>query len=168
MFRLNLGLHLPSSPPDPPFLILILSNMANGQGSVHTVEWRCHKCRDIYWEWKRSAPEAQKGTLTFNHHESFAALEESAAAGCSLCASFRASTIYTCYDSYPKDQNSGPIVLQVFKSALGPHIAFKFGKSEFYQRLEFGKLQDGLFGGIEGRMLPSKRNLLLGVMYPSG
>ncbi|KAI8664572.1 HET domain-containing protein [Fusarium keratoplasticum] len=129
--------------------------MMNKEEPVHTVEWRCHKCRDIWWEWKKSVPNEQKGIITFNHHESFAALEESAAAGCSLCASFRASTIY--HDSYPKDRNSGPIVLEVLKSSFSPHITFKIGKSEHYESFEFAKLQYGLLGGIKGRRLPAKR-----------
>ncbi|KAJ4326731.1 hypothetical protein N0V84_002850 [Fusarium piperis] len=129
--------------------------MRNEQEPVHTVEWRCHRCRDIWWEWKKSAPKEQKGTITFNHHESFTALEESAAAGCSLCASFRASTIY--HNSCPKDRSSGPIVIEVLKSSLGPHITFKIGKSEFYESFEFAKLQDGLLSGIKGSRLPAKR-----------
>ncbi|KAI8665648.1 hypothetical protein LRP88_03847 [Fusarium phalaenopsidis] len=129
--------------------------MTNEEEPVHTVEWRCRKCRGIRWEWKKSNPNEQKGIITFNHHKSFAALEESAAAGCSLCASFRASTIY--HDSYPKDRNSGPIVLQVLKSTLSPHITFKIGKSEHYESFEFAKLQDGLLGGIKGNRLPAKR-----------
>jgi hypothetical protein len=133
----------------------------------HAVEWRCHKCRDIWWEWKKSAPNEQKGIITFKHHESFAALEESAAAGCFLCASFRASTIY--HDSYPKDRNSGPIVLEVLKSSLSPHITFKIGKSEYYESFEFAKLQDRLAGGIKGSRLPAKRNpLLLGATLSRG
>ncbi|KAJ4210876.1 hypothetical protein NW759_012906 [Fusarium solani] len=129
--------------------------MTNEEEPAHTVEWRCHKCRDIWWEWKKSAPNEQKGIITFKHHESFAALEESAAAGCFLCASFWASTIY--HDSYPKDRNSGPIVLEVLKSSLSPHITFKIGKSEYYESFEFAKLQDRLAGGIKGSRLPAKR-----------
>lgn len=145
--------------------ILNLTNMAKEEEPVHTVEWRCHKCRDIWWEWKKSAPTEQKGIITFNHHESFAALEESAAAGCSLCASFRASTIY--HDAYPKDRNSGPIVLEVLKSSLSPHITFKIGKSEHYESFEFAKLQNGVPSGIKGSRLPAKRNCLLLYAIPS-
>lgn len=143
---------------DHIFWILNLANMANNEESVHTVEWRCHKCRDIWWELKKSASNEQKRVITINHHESFAALEESAAAGCPLCASFRASTIY--YDSYPKDRNSGPIVLEVLKSPLSLHVTFKIGKSEHYESFEFAKLQDGLLGGIKGNRLPAKRAAL--------
>ncbi|KAF4453062.1 hypothetical protein F53441_4293 [Fusarium austroafricanum] len=58
-----------------------------------SVEWRCHICRRIPWnyqEWHQ----APHTSASIPHHDSFAALEASAARGCCLCRGFRAVVYY--------------------------------------------------------------------------
>ncbi|UPK96909.1 hypothetical protein LCI18_007844 [Fusarium solani-melongenae] len=61
--------------------------MAHGENPLHTVEWRCLKCRQIPWN-GREWPQNSANGLSIQHHESITALEASAAAGCFLCRIF--------------------------------------------------------------------------------
>ncbi|KAF4340619.1 hypothetical protein FBEOM_5465 [Fusarium beomiforme] len=72
------------------------------------VEWRCHICRRIPWnfqEWQSS------GVIQL--HESFAALEDSAAKGCFVCRSLRATVYYGLKDMSLESPPEGPCSLSL-------------------------------------------------------
>lgn len=79
-------------------------------------EGRCAKCRKIPWrysEWVKNGP-----VFRVDHHESWAALIESAAAGCDLCRSLRARVIHESGANIPQGV---PCVLRItfFDSGSG-------------------------------------------------
>lgn len=79
-------------------------------------EGRCAKCRKIPWrysEWVKNGP-----VFRVEHHESWAALIESAAAGCDLCRSLRARVIHESGANIPQGV---PCVLRItfFDSGSG-------------------------------------------------
>lgn len=80
-----------------------------------SVEWRCHACRHIPWnleEWHTSA--------AIQHHDSFEALETSAARGCCLCRSFRATVYYNLGTMGLNTPPTGPCFLWLpTKSSIG-------------------------------------------------
>jgi hypothetical protein len=74
--------------------------MASPSDPVQTVEWRCLKCRAIPWDceqWVLSPETAVREhdlALQLDHHDSSAALEDSAAAECGLCINLRARVLH--------------------------------------------------------------------------
>ncbi|CAM1503587.1 Fc.00g011780.m01.CDS01 [Cosmosporella sp. VM-42] len=66
--------------------------MSSDDSQVHTVEWRCLKCRRIPWDYGQWLL-GSEGTI-IDHHDSVTALEEPAASGCYLCRTFRAQHLY--------------------------------------------------------------------------
>lgn len=72
-----------------------------------TVEWRCLKCREIPWGYRDWWTRGE--VLEIHHHESFAALEESAALGCYLCRSLRMRLIHR---KKPEELTGGPCFLR--------------------------------------------------------
>ncbi|KAF5253386.1 hypothetical protein FANTH_1703 [Fusarium anthophilum] len=77
-----------------------------------STEWRCHVCRRIPWnleEWQTSA--------AIQHRDSFEALEISAARGCCLCRSFRATVYYNLGTMGLNSPPTGPCFLWLPKKS---------------------------------------------------
>ena len=139
--------------------------MTKDNEPVHTAEWRCDKCRRIWWDWRKSVPESEN--VKIDHHDSFAALEESAAAGCCLCSTFWAQIIYK---DIPQDRlNSGRCVVEVMKSPNTPILGFSVGTFEFWMGLEITNIRDeSSAGAVASRpWAVAKRNFRLSRMVIS-
>ncbi|CAM1510871.1 Fc.00g083840.m01.CDS01 [Cosmosporella sp. VM-42] len=72
--------------------------MPTSNDPMTAVEWRCDKCRCIPWDFQ-VWPQHHGGRIEVQHHETFAGLEESAAAGCSLCRVFWSVMVYKHVDT---------------------------------------------------------------------
>ncbi|KAF4462448.1 hypothetical protein FALBO_10744 [Fusarium albosuccineum] len=71
-----------------------------GDKEVYTAEWRCQECRRIPWDYSEWLKLLQDGTV-IQHHESFTALDASAAMGCYLCRILRAQVVHHQYNALP-------------------------------------------------------------------
>ncbi|KAJ3537714.1 hypothetical protein NM208_g6194 [Fusarium decemcellulare] len=86
-------------------------------GTDYSVEWRCHACRRIPWEYEDWVRDEYDSTV-IPHHESFAALEASAANGCYPCRSFRALVFYNLDSEEFEEPPHGPCTLSLPKRNL--------------------------------------------------
>ncbi|KAF9784238.1 hypothetical protein IL306_007751 [Fusarium sp. DS 682] len=117
--------------------------MTNPTNPVQTCEWRCLKCRGIPWdceEWVLNHGKAvleRDTSLHLDHYNSSVALEESAAAGCTLCINLRARVLHWLpnLDKLP----SGQCKLWFFR---GQALFFQIGdddRQEVFQDLTWSK-----------------------------
>ncbi|KAF4458367.1 het domain pin-c1 [Fusarium albosuccineum] len=83
----------------------------------YSVEWRCHACRRIPWEYEDWVRDEYDSTV-IPHHGSFAALEASAANGCYPCRSFRALVFYNLDSEEFEEHPQGPCRLSLPKHNL--------------------------------------------------
>ena len=100
--------------------------MTPGNSHDPTAEWRCQKCLQIPWDYSEWDLKEMGLKIQIQHHDSFSALEQSAALGCLLCCNFRARVIHNV--NRINDLKEGQCALRFTRGHMSMSYDFYVGK----------------------------------------